>query len=180
MRQIMVCVATLACLSGATMVRADWPSFWHRFHVDAMRMNCWPEPFIHADRERVRTSLLAMTAAGWQLQNTLSDHLFHPEDQTLTQAGRLKVHWILTQAPSHRRSIVVLRGADDRSTRIRLDSVKQLIDRTQFNDRRPPVTLTTTIPTGGSGAYFNEVDRQLKASVPPPRLPDRESTTNGS
>jgi len=179
MPRLMICVATLVWLVGTNVVRADWEQFWHRFHVDSMRMNCWPKPFVHADRETVRMPLIAMTAAGWRMQNTLSDHLFDSTTQSLTQAGKLKVHWIVSQAPEHRRTVFVLRGADERSTHERMDSVRQSMGRMASNERQPEVMLTNTIPAGGSGAYFDEVDRQLKASVPPPRLPARESTTDG-
>ena len=172
-------IAILVWFVGANAANADWRQFWHRFHVDALRMNCWPEPFVHADRETVRTPLIAMTAAGWRTQNTLSDHLFDANSQFLTQAGKLKVHWIVSQAPEHRRTVFVLRGEDERLTQIRLDSVRQAMDRTTSDGPKPEVFVTNIVPAGGSGAYFDEVDRQLKASVPPPRLPDRESTTDG-
>ena len=35
--------------------------------------------------------LIAMTDAGWRLQNTLSDHLFDVQDQKLTPAGKIKM-----------------------------------------------------------------------------------------
>ena len=171
--------ALLACLVATNAARADWREFWHRFHVDALRMNCWPEPFVHADRETVRTPLIAMTAAGWRMQNTLSDHLFDANSQLLTQAGKLKGHWIVSQAPEHRRTVFVLRGENERATRTRLDSVRQAMDRMTTGDQQAEVFVANIVPAGGSGAYFDEVDRQLKASVPPPRLPDRESTTDG-
>jgi len=42
--------------------------------VDFHRMNCWPAPFQHADRQVAITPLIAMTDAGWRLQNTLTDN----------------------------------------------------------------------------------------------------------
>ena len=44
---------------------------------------------------------------------------------------------------------------------------------------RPDVLLTDVIPPGASGDYFDEVDRQLKSSIPAPRLPEMQGTTGG-
>jgi len=43
---------------------------------------------------------------------------------------------------------------------------------------RPEVLLTDTIPVGGSGEYFDAVDRSRRESIPEPRLPTAEPTTN--
>ena len=152
---------------------APGQEFWHRAHLDAMRMNCWPEPFSHTDRDLVRRPLFAMTSRGWQLQNTLSDHFFRAEDQSLTQAGQFKLRWMLTQVPSHRRSVFVLRTTDSQTTADRLEAVRYFVDSMTSEGARPEVLVSDIAPAGGSGDYFDQVDRQMKASVPAPRLPPR-------
>jgi hypothetical protein len=119
-----------------------------------------------------------MTDAGWRLQNTLHHHFFEMETQTLTQAGQLKVHWIATQAPMHRRAVFVLRSTDPKATMTRVESVRSYLERILPDAPRPEVMLTDTIPPGGSGEYFDEVDRARKNSIPEPRLPDMESNSN--
>jgi len=167
-------------LCGASILQADWSEFWHRVHLDWHRNNAWPEPFLHADRELVRTPLIAMTDNGWQAQNTLSDHLFDAESQALTQAGKLKVRWIVTQAPPHRRTVFVLRGATSEATAARVEAVQKVIATWTSGEHQPDVLLTDTIPVGGSGDYFDAVDRQLKQSIPPPRLPQIDPTTTNN
>lgn len=166
-------VLTLTLL-GAGMATFDVQAsdFWDRFHLDRARMNCWPEPFVHDDRDLVRQPLVAMTNRGWQLQNTLSDHFFNPEDQSLTRAGEYKLRWILTQAPVRRRTVYVFRSVESYETEERLAAVRNFAaGLTQEID--PEILVSDVAPAGGRGDYFDAVDRQMKASVPAPRLPDR-------
>lgn len=172
MRRLLITAALLSVLHvGAESSRAE--DFWDRVHLDSMRMNCWPEPFSQTSRNLVRNPLFAMTNRGWQLQNTLSDHFFREEDQTLTQAGEIKLRWILTQAPAHRRTVFVLRTIDSLSTTDRMASVNSYVDRISADGVQPNVLVSDMAPVGGAGEYFDQVDRQLKASVPAPRLPER-------
>jgi hypothetical protein len=171
MRRITSALVFSAAIVTASVSQADWTEFWERVHLDWHRVNAWPEPFLHADRDLVRQPLIAMTDNGWRMQNTLSDHLFDGETSKLTQAGTLKVRWIVTQAPPHRRTVFVLRGATPDSTLARVDAVQEAITQLVPQGNRPEVLLTDVIPVGGSGDYFDAVDRQLKDSIPPPRLP---------
>ena len=169
-----------AALVTASVAQADWAEFWERVHLDFHRMNAWPEPFRHADKDLVRQPLLAMTDNGWRMQNTISDHLFDGETNHLTQAGALKVRWIVTQAPPHRRTVFVLRGATPDATLARVDAVQEVITHLVPQGNRPEVLLTDVVPVGGSGEYFDSVDRQLKDSIPPPRLPQATGPTSGN
>ena len=180
MRQIPVILSLMVALGHASTVQAGWTEFWDRCHLDQQRMNCWPQPFLFADRDLVRQPLIAMTEAGWRSENTLSDHLFHPDTNALTQAGTLKVRWILTQTPAHRRSLFVLRGATPEATAARLASVQDLA--AQIPTAGPPVQvlLTDLIPAGGSGEYFDAVNRQLNDTIPQPRLPPAAGPSTGS
>jgi len=171
MRRITLALVFVATIVTASVVQADWDEFWERVHLDWHRMNSWPEPFVHADRDLIRQPLVAMTDNGWRNQNTLSDHLFDVEKNSLTQAGALKVRWIVTQAPRHRRTVFVLRGATPDATLARVDAVQEAITRLVPQGNRPEVLLTDVIPAGGSGDYFDAVDRALKDSIPSPRLP---------
>ena len=172
MRRVLITTALLSVLHiGAESTRAE--DFWARMHLESMRMSCWPEPFSHTSRDLVRNPLVAMTNRGWQLQNTLSDHFFREEDQTLTQAGQFKLRWILTQAPAHRRTVFVLRSTDKALTTDRMAAVTTYVSRITEDGIQPNVLVSDIAPAGGAGEYFDQVDRQLKASIPPPRLPER-------
>jgi hypothetical protein len=107
---------------------------------------------------------------GWRSQNTLGDYFFDLESQQLTRAGELKVRWIVLEAPVSRRTVYVLRGQNHEATSIRLDSVQQAVARMLPDRPLPPVLLTDVAPAGGSGEYFETVDRTYRSSIPEPRL----------
>ena len=171
MKRLTMLLAFTITFSTVNMVQADWSGFWRRVHVDWHRMNAWPEPFQFADREVTISPLVAMTNAGWRFQNTLSDHLFNEQSHELTMAGQLRLRWIATQTPLHRRTVHVLRSYEPGATELRTQSVERYLDKFVPDGVRPSVVLTEMIPAGGSGEYFENIDRQLKSTVPPPRLP---------
>jgi hypothetical protein len=157
--------------------QAQAGGFWARFHADFHRNNCWPQPFQATDRELTRAPIVAMTSAGWRLHNTLSDHFFNAEDQGINQAGEIKLRWIVTQAPTNRRTVFVLRGSSPEATAGRVATVQRAIDRLVVDGPRPEVLITDIVPPGASGDYFDQVQRQLQQSIPAPRLPEMESTS---
>jgi hypothetical protein len=72
--------------------------------------------------------------------------------------------------------VFVLRGNNPDATALRVANVQRAIDRWVVDGTRPDVLITDVIPPGASGDYFDQVDRQLKQSIPAPRLPEMEST----
>ncbi len=161
-------------------VKAKWDCFWDRVHLDWHRNNAWPEPFTHVDRQATRMPIDLMVDKGWQLQNTIPTELFDEETQELTQAGRLKVQWILTQMPARRRMVFVLRGTTAEMTEIRLKSVEKAA--LEFVGETAPnmIALTDVIPRGGSGSYYERVSAGYEATTPPPRLPEMEDPAGES
>jgi hypothetical protein len=165
------------CSLCGLFVPAATAQHQHRWQLDFHRNNCWPQPFQAADRELTRAPLIAMTAAGWRQNNTLSDHFFSADDQSINPAGELKLRWIATQAPPHRRVVYVLRGPTAEATEARVTNVERTMDKFYIEGQRPPVLITNIIPPGASGDYFDAVDRQLKQSIPAPRLPEMQPLT---
>jgi hypothetical protein len=84
----------------------------------------WPKHYIPPSRRAVCQTYAAMIQNGWRRQNLLGDYHFDPETNELTEAGKLKVSWILTQAPANRRSIFVQRGVDEAQTAARIAAVQ--------------------------------------------------------
>ena len=185
-RLLVVFGLSLTILVQTGNARADWHTtkmkwnaFWHRVHVDWHRNNAWPEPFVSVDRQAVRGPLAMMADRGWQLQNTIPNELFHPETQKLTRAGELKVEWTLTQMPVHRRSLFVLRGRTPEITEMRLKSVEKAAAAVTGDASSAMISVTDIVPRGGSGDYYERVNRGYDSSVPPPRLPEMESSGDG-
>lgn len=171
MRRLHWTLALICAVYAVRPVAVSADGFWHRFQLDRFRNLCWPEPFREQDRHLTQSAFTIMKDNGWRLENTLSDSFFHAESQRLTRAGELKVRWIVTQAPVARRTVYVLRGETPAATTTRLDTVQEYLATLVPEGARPDVLLTDIVPPGGSGEYFDAVDRQFKASVPPPRLP---------
>ena len=180
MRRTMFVIASLCFASACPLAQAGWAEFWHRTGVDFHRNNCWPQPFQTQDRELVRGPLIAMTAAGWRQNNTLSDHFFSEDDQSINQAGEIKIRWIVTQAPPHRRTVFVLRGSSPEATAARVAAVQRKVDKFTPPGTHADVMVTDIIPPGASGDYFDQVDRQFKQSIPAPRLPAMEGAAGAS
>lgn len=160
-------------------MKAKWHCFWDRVHLDWHRNNAWPEPFVQVDRQAVYSPIATMVDAGWQLENTIPHQLFDPETQELTRAGELKVHWILTQMPSRRRTVFVLKGNTEEITQVRLSSVQKAATEAVGEMGPSMIALTDKVPRGGSGAYYERVNSGYESTTPAPRLPQMEDSGDG-
>jgi hypothetical protein len=165
----LVALSTFFLAASAAGVQAN--DFWERMKLDWHRNNAWPQPFIQADRAVVCEFFALQTNNGWRLQNTVGDAYFDPMTQELTLAGQHKVRWIATQAPLHRRVVFVLVGDQQEITNARVAAVQQAVTRLAVQGPPAEVMLTDRDVFGGSGEYYDAVDRAMKSSVPPPRLP---------
>ena len=161
-------------------MKAKWHCFWDRVHLDWHRNNAWPEPFTLVDRQATRAPIDIMVDKGWQLQNTIPNELFDGETQELTRAGELKVQWILTQMPARRRTVFVLRGNSAEITEMRLKSVEKAATEVVGDAASTMIAVTDVVPRDGSGAYYERVNTGYESTVPPPRLPDMSSSSEGN
>jgi len=144
------------------------------------RRQCWPKPFVCPDRSDVRAPLAIVISNGWRSQNLLGDHHFQAGEGLLTEAGRLKIQWILTEAPRHRRTIYVYRARSREETAARIDAVHQYAARLVPQGELPPV-LETSIPAHGWPAErVDAIERKLQASTPDPVLPQASDTNGGT
>jgi len=170
-------VATFACVAPT---RAEWlcglvdgaKEFGRSVVRDTKRRNCWPEPFVTPDRYAVRAPLNLMVSNGWRCQNLLGDYHFIDQGGELTEAGRMKVRWILTEAPSQHRTIYVHSSGNAELTATRIDNVQQLAAQL-VPAGELPLVLETAIPAQGwSAARADVIGRKFDASTPEPRLPE--------
>lgn len=148
---------------------AGWPEWKHNAHVDYARNNCWPQPFRGADAQSVVAPFEIMKANGWRDNNTLGTGLF-ADSNTLTNAGRLKVEWIVTQAPSNHRIVYVKSGRTPQQTAARVESVQLAVSELIPTGALPEILVTDMEPSTSSGSYQTLVHRALTKSTPLPRL----------
>ncbi len=175
---VLLCLVGLSWPTSAIAQQPE-PSFWHRMKLDWKRRNAWPEPFIYADRCNTWAPFGLMAEKGWHSQNTLGHHHFDFNSQQLTEAGRLKLEWILTQNPPDRRTVFVVRGNNDEMTSVRRDSVQQQTAQLVTTGMLPDIREADLQPRAWSAAEIDAIGRKAYSTMPEPRLPARQATTSG-
>ena len=165
-------VVGLTLAAEAAPVQAQWFSeFFATIPRDFKRNNCWPDPFVQMDRESVRLPFQAMVVNGWRKQNLLSEHHFEEDTARLTQAGEIKVYWILSQVPPQHRTIFVQRAQNGDITTARVDAVQQTALRYVPAGELPEV-VETNLPTDGRPAeVVDSINRAFNKNAKLPILP---------
>ncbi len=162
--------ASALALLSTTTVQAGWPEFMRSCSIDRQRNNAWPQPFRSMDAVSVNAPFEVMKNNGWRMFNTLGTPVF-TEEQALTEAGRLQLQWIVTQAPVNRRAVFVLRGSNADDTAARIEAVQVAISDLVPTGPLPQIWVTDVEPTPSSGQYQTAISRALMNSTPKPRLP---------
>jgi hypothetical protein len=172
MRRIgLLALAGLIGVLFSTAAQAQWlEEFCDHVAKTTMRVNCWPKPHIYADREAVRTPIAIMVANGRVRQNTLSEYYFAPGG-TLTESGRRKVRWILTQSAFVDRTIFVYQSPDSIETAAQIASVREEIKRIQPENKDPRVVVTNVRPVGWPAERVGRIGAKFNESLPTPTLP---------
>lgn len=154
--------------------------FFQSIGLDTARNNCWPKPFAYADRQVTRAPFGLMVQKGWQRQNVLGEHHFSLATGGLSEAGRLKVRWIVQEVPRPHRAIYVQRADSPQETAARIDAVQNLTLQLVQNDDLPPV-LETKMSTGWwPSAQVDNIGRRFAESAPEPRLPDAQADSGSN
>ncbi len=146
--------------------------------TDVKRRQCWPEPFATPDRAATRAPFATMVSNGWRRQNMLGDIYFAPNSSELTDAGRMKVRWILVNAPKQHRLVYVHAADTDEITKARIATVVQLANQISPNDV-PPVLPTTIADDGWPAAEVGAIGRKYMESIPKPRLAPSTGSSSG-
>jgi len=142
---------------------------WYRSIYDTNSM--WPHPYVMPARNSVNVMYEAMISNGWRRQNLLGKHHFDNETQQLTQAGQLKVKWILTQTPPRRRNIFVERGANESLTEKRIESIQQYAAKLSPSAGLVSVTDTHLVAEGHPASAVDAMFTGYQTNKPAPVLP---------
>jgi len=89
----------------------------------------------------------------------------------LSEAGAIKVQWIVTQAPKSQRIVYVKSGKSEQETNARVESVQLAVSQLIPSGALPQILVTDIEPATSSGAYQTLVHRALVKTTPKPRLP---------
>ncbi len=145
------------------------------FHATYRANVQWPKQFIPPARRTVYQTYATMANNGWRRQNLLGDYHFDPATNELTDAGKLKVRWILSQAPINRRNIFVQRSSDQSQTALRVSSVHRLA--AKMSPAVGPVDVNDThlVAEGHSAKAVDSVFVGFSENRPAPVLPAASS-----
>ncbi len=154
--------------------------FFHRIAADTYRNNSWPACFVPQDRAAVKTPLELMVHNGWMGQNLISEQHFLPDTATLNQAGKLKVEWILTEAPSLRRTIYVRQTNDSAETQKRVDAVRTWASQVVGSEKLVDIQTVRMTPPGWPAEIVDSLERKYMETIPAPRLPERKTEGGNS
>ena len=152
-----------------------WQRFWSKFCLESRRNNAWPYPFLYADRVAVRAPFVVMVNNGWRRQNTLGAHHFREDSSDLTEAGEIKVRWILLEGPVHHQTIYVHAARTAEETAKRVDAVQQLAIKLVPTGALPAVLQTNIPPAGWPAGHIDDINRKFQSSMPEPRLKEDSS-----
>jgi hypothetical protein len=130
----------------------------------------WPNQYIGPAQRGICQSFDLMTRNGWRRHNLLGPAHFQRNGTELSEAGRLKVQWILTQAPASRRTIFIERSGDAEVMAQRLESVQTIasnmsagsadVQETDLRDWGRPAAAVDAVFTGFSA-------NQMIPALPP-------------
>lgn len=160
----------LTILASAAFAAPAHAQFLENVARDYCINNQWPYPYVCWDRESVRTPFAIMADNGWRRQNLLSEHHFK-DDQQLNDAGKQLVHWVLTQAPAERRTLLVREGDSPQKTASRMAAVEQYAAKSIPGGARPVIQTTTIAPAGYPAGWPHAQDQTLNRQFPAPRMP---------
>jgi hypothetical protein len=136
---------------------------------DTKRRNCWPEPFNHIDRAEYRQVFALQVAAGWERQTMLSDFHFLPGGTELTEAGRIRVNWIISEVPEAHRQIFVHRADSPQETGIRMQAVQRFVSQSPYANNIPILESTRT-DEGWPADRIDLVTKKSASLTPDPKL----------
>ncbi len=170
MRFSLGCLSVVLIVSGSSQtLHADWPQTKHSSHIDYARNAAWPQPFRTADAISVMTPFEIMKNNGWRDNNTIGSTCFGANHE-LRSEGRVKVEWIVTQAPFSQRIVYVKSGRTREETNARIESVQMEVSQMIPTGDLPQILVTEHEPESSSGAYQTLVHRALTKTTPTPRL----------
>jgi len=162
-------------LGVAQICSAQAPPQVHPVRESYWRSAQWPTQYVQQPRHSICQTFQIMTANGWKRQNLLSVYHFQQGSGALSEAGELKLRWILTQPPVSRRQVYVERGADEQETADRLAAVERRLGSIPHVETTAAVSDTAVVDYGWPAASVDAVFTGYQQNRPAPVLPDAEA-----
>jgi hypothetical protein len=157
----------MGCGSGQSQV----------YHESYHENSIWPRQYMAPARRGICQSFDLMVSNGWRRNNLLGKYDFAPNGEGLSEAGRLRVEWILTNAPPQRRTIFVQRGGDAQQTAERVEAVQLLASSVNPGAAQVDIQETYMLDEGRPAATVDAVFTGFSANQPVPMLPSSTATS---
>lgn len=159
-------------------------AFWlDALYCDLDRGRCensqWPKQFVAQDRMNAHAPFDVMIENGWRKQNLLGRHHFNEDCTKLTEAGKLRVQWILTQPPVQHRQVFIERSLKEELTQARIETANQFAANVLRDGSQPNIQETHIVSDGRPATTVNFVNTTFRDNMPVPALPEN-SYTNGN
>ena len=118
----------------------------------------------------MRVALDQQSTNGWMTETTLYDQHFDPETNTINQAGRMHLRWILLYAPPAYRAAFIATADTPEASQTRMASTQVAALEMTGPDNAPPIMLRATQQLGASAEERDLVRRQWLSTIPSPRI----------
>lgn len=165
-------IAAIA-FSAAVPANAFWlDGFYCYLEERREENNRWPDQFVENDRANTMAPFNVMIENGWRRQNLLGGHHFNEDCTKLSQSGKLRLQWILTQAPRHHRQLFIERSFNDELMQNRLATVNDFAAGV-VQDGYPGQAQATHITLDGRPAVTVDfVNTKFRENMMTPALPE--------
>ena len=172
-RMLLSAIAFGLLFGVATPTNAFWlGAFYQHLEQGRAENNLWPQQYVGADRVRAKAPFDAMVRNGWRRQNLLGHHHFNEDSTQLTQAGKLRVQWILTQPPQEFRQVFIERSLIEGITETRIATINDFASQVLRDGGVADVTETHIVSDGRPATMVDFVNTTFRENMPIPALPD--------
>jgi hypothetical protein len=176
---IRLLIAAVAIEFTAPIFAGELGEFLSSIARDSKRRNCWPEPFVYPDRQLARQAMAIQVTAGWERQNLLSEFHFTPDGKELTEGGRMRVQWIMSEASEPHRQVYVRRANSPQETAVRMQAVQRFVAQSAYASN-VPVLESTRSDDGWPADRIDTVSRKAATSILEPKLMNGGVSGGGS
>lgn len=171
-RMLLSAIAFGLLFGVTTPTNAFWlGAFYQHLEQGRAENNQWPHQFVGADRERAKAPFDMMVRNGWRRQNLLGKHHFTEDSTQLTQAGKLRVQWILTQPPQEYRQVFVEQSFVEGITQTRTATINQFASTILQGGGVANITETHIVSDGRPATMVDFVNTTFRENMPIPALP---------
>lgn len=165
---------------ASSAASADAQHHFAQSYKAAYQQNAmWPTQYVEQPRQTICQTFDLMVQSGWRRQNLLGSYHFQPGSAELSEAGELKLRWILTQTPPARRNVFVERGATSEETADRVAAVERHIAKMSHLESAGTVSDTNLVEYGRSAQTVDAVFTGFSANQPAPVLPQNTGGGGG-